>query len=393
MRFLLPSSALLFVLASGCGSEASSTGTGGSASTTGTSTTTSSAGGAGGGGGARPTPPPLPLIPNQGGPVIAQPEIVTITWKGDPIEADLLAFDEWMVKSSFFSTMMAEWGVGAGTHGGSLSMATPAPATLDDSAIHSLLQDAITQGTVPPADGSRIYTVYPPPGTVVTSFGAEGCSAFQAYHSSFVATLPGGGTALAVYAVTPRCAQTQGLSSTDYTTWGASHEVMEASSDPDGSSPAWVILKQTPETPELGENADLCTGHPTRIEGHLVTRNYSNVAAKAGERPCVPAPAGPMFGAFTSPGEVSVPAGGSVTVPLYLYADGPLGAFDVEVLGLDPKLTASIDQSSGQDGDTLSLTIQASATYAEIPGQNLVRIASVSAGYPTYRFVIVHRQK
>jgi hypothetical protein len=335
----------------------------------------------------------LPLIPNQGGPVIASPEVVTVTWQGDSIASDLVAFDAWMVASPFFATMMAEWGVGPGTHGGALAIATPAPLVLDDTAIRALLQDAITQGTVMPANGSRIYTIYPPAGTTVQNFGQDGCTAFQAYHSSFTANLPAGGTALAVYAVTPRCAPTQGMTPTDYTTWGASHEVMEASSDPNALAPAWVITKQTPETPQLGENADLCTGHPMKVDGHMVTRNYSNVAALAGERPCVPALPGPMFGAFTSPGSVDVVKGGSSTVPLYLYASGPLPAFKVVVLPLDPALHAKLDKSMGSDGDVLSLTISADANYVENPGQNLVELATVSSGYPTYRFVVVHAKK
>src|SRR5262249_48364596 len=161
-------------------------------------------------------------------------------------------------------------------------------------------------------------------GRTITNLGSTGCQDFQAYHGSFVAPLPAdagvdaGATALAIYTVTPRCADTQGMSPLDFTTWGASHEVMEAASEPDGEHRAWVITAQTATTPELGENADLCTGHPTRVEAHMVTRNWSNVAAAKGDRPCVPAPAGPMFGAVPEASSVSVNPGSSVTAKVRL---------------------------------------------------------------------------
>ena len=387
----------LFPILGACSQKSSSAGSGGASATTTTITTTTaittsatSTSGTGGTGGAAPSPPPRPIIPNQGGPVIATPEIVTVTWKGDPIASNLLAFDQWMVASPFFSTMMAEWGVSAGTHDGELSVATPAPAMLDDTAIQIMLQDAITQGTVPPANGSRIYTVYPPLGTTVVQSGYLGCTDFQAYHESFSATLPSGESALAVYVVTPRCANTGGMTPTDFTTWGASHEVMEASSDPNALAPAWVNLQQTPAAPQLGESADFCLGTPFQIDGYTVTRNYSNVAAMAGERPCVPAPPGPMFGAFTSPDSVALAPGASTTIPVYLYATGPLPQFQVAVQPFAPALHATLDKASGVAGDVLSLTISADANYVEMPGQNLIEVASISNGYPTYRFVIVH---
>jgi len=333
----------------------------------------------------RTPPPPYPQIPNNGGPVIASPEIVTITWDADPIAADIEAFDDWMVPSSFWKTMMAEWGVGPGTHPKSWRIATPPPAVLDDADLRKMLNDAFAAGTIPSPNGSRIYTVYPPDGTTVTSFGSEGCKTFQAYHSSFATS-----SGLAVYAIAPRCdgGKTYGMTPIDFVTWGQSHEIMEASSDPDASHPTWLILQQTPETPELGENADLCTGNPMRVEGHMVTRNWSNVAAAKGDPPCVPAPANAVFGAFPEKNEISLAPGASATMKVHLYTSGT--PFKVTAYPAVPDLTVKQDKSSGADGDVITLTITASKSYAEIEGQNIILLFSSSQDYSTRRAIIVH---
>jgi hypothetical protein len=332
------------------------------------------------------SPPPLPIIPNQGGPIIASPEIVTLTWMSDPIAADLEAFDDWEVTSTFWKDLMGEWGVGPGTHLAHYRNPSPAPAVLDEAAVQTLINDAVGAGAIPSPAPSRIYTIYPPSGTTVTQSGLySGCIDFQAYHSSFDFS----GT-LAIYAVAPRCSATQGFSATDYTTWGMSHEVMEASSDPNFRNPAWLINKQSLATPELGENADLCAGHPTKIEGHEVTRNYSNVAARAGDRPCVPAPAGPMFGVFPDPAEVTIAPGGSATVTLRLYSTAPMPAFNLRAVARSNQLVVSLSKKSGTNGDTVTLMLLAGGNWIETPGANLVDLYAFTSDYTTRRDLIVH---
>ena len=339
----------------------------------------------------RPPVPALPVIPNQGGPVIAAPEIVSVTWQGDSIASGLEAFDAWMVKSAFWKDMMAEWGVGPGTYVGAFHVPTAAPATLDDADIQKLLTDGFAAGKIPRPNGSRIYTVYPPAGTTVTNFGTEGCSGFQAYHYSLsVPASAAGPAATALYAVAPRCADTQGQTPLDFVTWGQSHEVMETASDPIYSSPAWRIDVQSLATPQQGENADLCTGHPTRVDGFTVTRNWSNVAAKAGARPCVPAPPGPMFGVYAEPGEVTISAGKTTTVKVRAYATGALAPFAVSAFSSDPSLEASLDTKKAADGDELTLTLTPSADWVEVEGQNLVYLFAQVDSYNTKRHLILH---
>jgi hypothetical protein len=331
--------------------------------------------------------PPLPIIPSQGGPIVLHPEVITITWASDPIAPDLEAFDDWMVASSFWKDLMSEWGVGPGTHGKSYRVPTPAPATLDDAAVQALIANAIATSDLPPPSADRIYAVYPPAGTEVTNFGAVGCQGFQAYHYSFT---PAGASALAVYAITPRCASTQGMTPLDYTTWGMSHEIMEAASDPDWAHPAYVIQDQSLLTPEPGENADLCTGHPTRIDGHMVTRNWSNVAAKNGDRPCAPATPGPGFGLYADPGEVAIAPGETVTVKVRAWSGAPMPRFKVIAYAASGELTAKLGGTSAENGDELTMTLTASASFAADPAANLVYLVAADGDYTTRASLIVH---
>jgi hypothetical protein len=329
------------------------------------------------------SPPPLELVENHGGPVVASPEIITITWQSDPLAAELESFDDWEVTSSFWKDIMGEWGVGPGTHLASWRNPSPAPMTLDEAAIQTMISDAVAAGAVPSPSPSRIYTIYAPSGTTVTELGSyQGCVDFQAYHSSF----PFGST-LAIYAVTPRCTDTQGFTALDYTTWGMSHEVMEASNDPDINHPAWVNLTQSDTTPVPGESADLCTGQPMKIDGHEVTRNYSNLAAMNGERPCVPAPTGPMFGVFPDAPELLVASGGSATITLHLYATAPMPPFTVAAYPESTQLTAKLSKQVGQNGDTITLTLTAGSGWSATE-PNLVDIYGVISGYQTRRSLI-----
>jgi hypothetical protein len=122
----------------------------------------------------------------------------------------------------------------------------------------------------------------------------------------------------------------------------------------------------------------------------MITRNWSNVAAKAGDRPCVPAPPGPMFGMFADGGEITLAPGKTTTVKLHAYASGSLPAFSVIAYGLDQNLTATLSAKTAGDGDELTLTVTASADYVEQPGANLIYLFAKGKDYTTKRHLIVH---
>ncbi|MDB4996089.1 MAG: hemagglutinin protein, partial [Myxococcaceae bacterium] len=227
-----------------------------------------------------------------------------------------------------------------------------------------------------------IYTVYPPAGTAVTSFVGTGCQDFQAYH--YATTTPGG--VAVIYAVTPRCAFTNKMLPLDYTTWGQSHEIVEAATDPFYDQPAY--RQDDPTKGQVGENADLCTGFPLVVEGHTVTANWSLKAAKADERPCVPAPPGPMFGLAPASPSVTMAAGASKDVDVTAYSNAPMPAFAVlayaETLDVTPKLSAK----NGSNGDVMvvHLTTPANASSGDVR----VVLYAASADYHTSSSLLVH---
>jgi hypothetical protein len=47
--------------------------------------------------------PPQQLIPNQGGPILQAPSVITVTWSGDPLATQLQAFDAWLIGSNLGS--------------------------------------------------------------------------------------------------------------------------------------------------------------------------------------------------------------------------------------------------------------------------------------------------
>src|SRR5262249_45674790 len=113
--------------------------------------------------------------------------------------------------------------------------------------------------------------------------------------------------------------------------------------------------------------------------GFMVQRIWSNAQAAAWHDPCVPALPGPYFNTQpivggTRPGDypftfntgASVPPGGKVTIPVRLFADGPmpewqLSAAEVPNPHLIPDtehlLTFTWDQPRGRAGDVRHLTI------------------------------------
>ncbi len=237
-----------------------------------------------------------PVVPYNGGSLLSTIQVVTITWAGDASAAALNAFDAWMPASSFYTSAVTQYNVHAGSQVATWSVPTAPPATFDTSQVATFLQAAVTSGAIPAPTPNTLYNFYPPPSMIVTqTYGTSvytGCTDFQGFHDSVSVN----GQTVA-YAMAMRCpAWEQGLSDVDFATWGSSHEIAEAATDPFSGS-GWFITDATLDTLYSGgEIGDLCDGHPTRVDGHYVTELWSNSAASADQRPCVPAPPGPMYG-------------------------------------------------------------------------------------------------
>jgi hypothetical protein len=320
-----------------------------------------------------PAPHGAPVIvPFNQGAVLAAVQIVTITWAGDPSESDLWTFDAWIGTSAYFTGALAEYNVGAGKQVATWSVTTAPPAMLDDSAVEGFLQAAIAAGHIPAPNANTLYDIYPSPQTTVTqTIGSQvytGCVDFQAYHS-WAQDNSG-----LVYAINPRC-HAQGVSDLDYVTLASSHEIAEASTDPVGTG--WSITDPTQSELYGGEIGDLCIAHPLTEDTHTVTALYSDKAAKADQRSCVPAPPGPNFGATANPQLLTGTAGSTVTTTLTVYSTAPLSTpLGVTAFAADPHAVVTGAPASVSNGDTFKLSVDLTGVA---PGFSVVYVDLATA--------------
>lgn len=227
------------------------------------------------------------------------------------------------------------------------------------------------------ADANTLFVLFYPAGVTITLEGVPSCSGFGGYHSE--TTLDSAHSNLVVpYVVVPNCDNT----GVDHATASASHELVEAVTDPRPfSAPAYKEVDSAHLAWSLGlgggELCDLCAQDaasfvPLAPSGYVVQRCWSNAAAAASHDPCVPAPANQvyfnaapnladtitLFGKPTT--GVAIPTGTSRTIPVTLFSDaatnGPITATAIDLTGANG-LSFAFDNTSGLNGTALNLTI------------------------------------
>ena len=340
---------------------------------------------------------PMPQAVTRKGPVMTAPKLVTITFKGDALQADIEKFgSDLAAAKAYWSGATAEYGVGPLTAAPALNLDETPAATLADTDVQAWLTAKIAgdAGAFPQPDGNTIYAIYYPDTTNVTMGGGALCKDYQGYHNDYL--LPGTASTYVSYAIIGRCPPpVQNLAEIDEVSAEATHEFIEAATDPlPQDKPAYIDVDAVGKAWSFvgggAEIGDLCAAFPDafyRTAGvtNLVQRVWSNTAAAAGHAPCQPEGASPYFnsapvlpdtivvdspsmGAFTTKG-VKIAVGQSKTIDLDLYSDAPTsGPWKITVLDLSsaffggPKaLSFTLDKTSGQNGDKVKLTIKAEA--------------------------------
>jgi hypothetical protein len=345
------------------------------------------AGGEGAAGVPEAAPPtPMPAVQYLGGPILSSPEIVTITFQGDDtsLVADLEAFDDTITSTVWWKTVSSEYCaqppgssaspcVGPGRGAGHVVLPTAASQYTDslkggDSSIRALLTAGVASGAIPPPDAQTLYVVYFPVGTTVLLDGNASCapSSFASYHDNLGVTPPDAGAASidVAYAIVPRCSSTE-----DATTVAASHEIVEAATDPSPeNAPAFELTDQvwTAFGPDVADacaavDADLVT----QESGYAVQRSWSNASALAGHDPCVPIPTGEVY-FNVAPAEgaetITLSVGQSAAIALYPTSDGPLSSWQVSAVAASGSpLAFSIDPPTVSAGTRTTLTVTLSA--------------------------------
>jgi hypothetical protein len=346
--------------------------------------------------------PAMPRVVSSGGHVIVKPNVVAVTFNGDPYQPTIDEFAGSFPGTDFWTANVAEYGVGRLTARNPIHLTTRAPLLIDDSGIQSWLRSRVdgTHAEWGTPDESTIYTVFYPTGTVVTLQGYLSCITYGGYHSEVLV-----GAKKVAYAVIPRCPSFLGLHGFDVVTVAASHELIEAATDPHPyTAPAYAF----PDDDHAvwgyytgGETGDMCTFNdgvfydPPGLD-FKVQRSWSNAAAAGGHDPCVPALPGRVYfnsapvmpdvikSRGISTKGVRIPVGGSRTIELDLYSDGPtdpwlVSAVDLSVLeGGKQLLQFEFDKTRGANGDKLHMTVTAVGIDPRYDGEGFAVLSELN---------------
>jgi hypothetical protein len=323
-----------------------------------------------------------------GGQVLSAPKVVTVFFDGDDpaISPQVDAFADALGQSAYWAANTSEYGVGALHHAGTVHLSEAPPATLDDADIQKWLRDKLDADdpAFPTPDANTIYMMAYPSGVKITEGGGTACVDFGAYHESLALDAMHQGLVVP-YVVLPRCASIHGLSGIDMVTAGASHELVEAVTDPTPSTiPAYGMLDEDHVYWAFtfgAETGDLCAAagdayfKPQGLD-YTVQRCWSNQSAAALHDPCVPAPAGKpyfntspvlpdlhttnLFGSAMHSHVVAIPVGQTRSVELDLWSDAATsGPWKVTVedfatlYGRPKELDIQLDRSTGRNGEKI----------------------------------------
>ena len=348
--------------------------------------------------------PAMAQLVSRGGPVLKNPQIVTITWPGDTNAPGFEDFGDAIGGTKYWSSVVSEYGVGAAVSGATnhIRMTTALTPGITESDIDDLVTANASQQTAgnftpdatkwPTPNANTLYVVYIPQaanfqidqGTgPVAACGPD--SSVGGYHSSTQ-------TGSYVYAVIPECGARGTESEFDTSTESASHEFAEAAVDPQPGSGYYGL--DTPHyvwslyNARQTENGDMCEFYIDSFYKsteasfiYQVQRQWSNASAAAGHAPCVPAPAGPYFN--TTPLDLEsinvknhatqgykLVVGQEKTFEIGFYSDAAMDPWTVtlhEDNPIAPQITGvpnttilqySIDKASGQNGEKAVITVK-----------------------------------
>jgi hypothetical protein len=371
-------------------------------------------------------PTDVPQVVSETGPVMTAPKIVPIFYAADDTAtvASLTDFSTKVVQTQYWSKIATEYGSAAGTSLTPIMLTDVLPASWDDSQIQAYLANVLQTGDArfPAPDANTLYAFYFPAGVTITTganvstgdggvdggddggddggtidagFGggvSSSCLDFGGYHDNIQLDAAHNNLNVA-YAVIPRCPSFGPLTGLDAITGPASHEYMEAVTDPFPDSETVMPAFVTVDEPHFfwssmlggGEVGDMCAQNGgafvkfPELPLYTVQRIWSNASTKAGADPCEPLlptytyinsipilPDSLMLmtrGSTVNVKGVHVPVGMSATIEVDLVSSGPTGTWTVSAIdqagyrGQTPDLTFVWDKTSGKNGDKLHLTI------------------------------------
>ena len=309
---------------------------------------------------------PLPQVPDQGGPILAAPHLITIDFSGFTLDSNVSAFGDFVVTSSWLTTTGAEYGVGAGTHT-HVSLTDAAPASLAVADVENYLSQKITDGTLPGGVQSQptndLYMIFYPPSTSITDLGNAALCAANPAGSWQVGPVDHDGTSAGprfAYAIITTCPG-EGTLGVD---WTAAEVLMSAATDPYRlSNPAYILPATSPWFPWDDQVGYMCDYMPPVVEsGYSLPPVWSNANVRAGTWPCAPVQTGTYFNVSVSPDVTqTIAAGAAITVPVTGWSTASMPAWTVTATaacdGFTPTATLASGASTMNNGGATELTI------------------------------------
>jgi hypothetical protein len=353
---------------------------------------------------------PLPEVTYNGGRLLTAPSPITVTFAGDAMASQLATFGRSLTSSAWWDAVRAGVCAGAGgpcvgqgAPGVSVEVPSPASASYTDSSeggastLQEWLATAVSSGALPPpsagAVSNSIYVVYLPHTTTVSLDGQKSCvdGSFIGYHGWFTRA-----SQKVPYAVVVECtplapifANVPATTLLQQTTIAASHEIVEATTDPipetgyvlDPSKTAnWGWLDVTGG----GELADMCVDLLGLNQDHAsdgdftVQRIWSNSRAAALQDPCTPALTGAVyFNAAPRQSFFVLPVGGSATFDVDAFSFAPTSSWTLIPQDWSDSTTSYLSFSieggtATKAGPTIQVhdgaTVQVTVTLTRDPG-------------------------
>jgi len=213
----------------------------------------------------------------RGGPLLTAVQVFTVFWgaawqtaANSALVVQLNQFFDYILTSQLIDQLseysVAGQSIGHGTRTGTKVITSPAPgASVQDSDIQNLIQQEISNGTLPATTPNTLYFVFLPNGVQVVQGGGASCQVFCGYHDSFGNNI--------YYAVMPYpgCAGcTGGLAVFDALTSTTSHELCEAITDP--------VPGQGWYDDANGEIGDICAWKTRKLGNYTIQLEWSNRA-------------------------------------------------------------------------------------------------------------------
>lgn len=315
----------------------------------------------------------LPRVVHQGGAFMRAPQIRTVTFKGDdPTLVDRLeSFGEMIGHSTWWREVATGYCAAAGDCIGPARAGRPVrlerqlPPHVRDVDIEALIEEEAEDGALVSLGSDTLAVVYLPSGvTMSDAFNPFYCDGGPRGFHRMVRT----GRVSFPFAVIPRCADEAETTAT------ASHEIVEATTNPDPSHPGFRIGPGSSAiafTAAGGEPVDPCRllnfdRHRIDESGFVLQRAWSNRLADAGGDPCAPSVRDlPYVALVPRTPIVRLDAeGATASIMLDAASDRPVESWTVSAIDLTGEqegrqyVEARLDKTSVASGDVAVLTVR-----------------------------------